>query len=146
MRKRPLPPSFVQVPTELLVQLAKQAKATRLPLNVVLEDVLQRGLSCAQEERMTAPDLEAEWFAHLVEHAPTSLDETQRRLLAASYRIRGVWCHRTGTVGEFEEGLTDAAPRLNAEALKRAWSTVRRMAATAPEERGDRSSGRLDAA
>lgn len=146
MKKHPLPPSFIQVPTELLVQLAKQAKATRLPLNVVLEDVLRRGVSCAAEDHVTADDLEAEWFAHLVEHAPASLDETQRRLLAASYRIRGVWCHRTGTLGQFEEGLTDAAPRLNVEALKRAWSTMRWMAARAPEERGGHGSGRLDTA
>lgn len=136
MPKRQLPPSFVRVPTELLVQLARQAKATRLPLYVIVEDVVQRGLSSLDSMRTTERDLEAEWFAHLAMHAPEALDATERRVLAETHRIPGVWVYPRCTVGDIEEGRVDCEPYLNVEALKRAWPALLRAASREPEQQG----------
>lgn len=127
MKKRPLPPCFVRLPAEPMLEVLKQAKAIRLPMNVVLEDLLQRGLSCVKQRQATVDDLEAEYFAYLVDKAPHMLDATQRRILEVSRSLPGLWTRRI-TLAEYEEGEVDHTPRLDVEALKRAWATLRRKA------------------
>lgn len=133
--KGQLPPSFVHVPTDLLVRLARRAKATRSPVHVVVEEVLQRGLASLDTVSAAAHELEAEWFAHLAMHAPDELDATQRRVLAATYRTRRVWVYPRCTVGDIEEGRGGGEPYLDVEALKRAWPALLRAASREPETR-----------
>lgn len=133
MPKGQLPRSFVHVPTDLLVRLARRAKATRSPVHVVVEDVLQRGLASLDSVSAAAHELEAEWFAHLAMHAPDGLDGTQRRVLAATHRAHSVWVYPRCTVGDIEEGRGGGQPYLDVEALKRVWPALLRAASREPE-------------
>lgn len=144
MKKRPLPPCFVQLPVGPLLEVLREAKAIRLPMNVVLEDLLQRGLRSIEERRVTDDDLEAEWCAFLVDGAPHMLDAAQWRILDASREIDGVWTRRV-TLTELEEGVVDDTPRLNEAVFKRAYVHLRRKATESADRQSHCCSARPDA-
>ena len=121
MKGGSLPPTFVCLGEEQLALVLRLARDRRERLGDTVRLVIDRGLAAIAREAKLHDELEAEWFAYLVENSPDDLDQHQERVLELTPLVDGLWID--------EEEFGSRLPQLNVPKLIRVWPALNRVAA-----------------